>query len=67
MIEATVLISHGVGHECFSPLAKGVIEVFIRIQGEVVDQTENPIRTYLLNSWSKLSMLIGDELVPYLE
>ncbi|PVV04701.1 hypothetical protein BB560_000793 [Smittium megazygosporum] len=64
-MECATFIASAVGYDTFKNDSLNLIDIFSRIQSEVVDD-DDPQISYLIAAWARLCKIMGTEFLPYL-
>lgn len=81
LIESVVIICVSVGIEKFKPHADELIDILLRIQNSIFNETgvseanttigksseHHILQSYLLTAWEKLCLMMLDDFIPYLD
>jgi len=65
-MECSTLIALAVGKEKFASYSQELIECFIKYQNNENMQDDDPIKSYLEHSWSRLCRLLREDFIPFL-
>ncbi|KAJ3107924.1 Importin-5 [Phlyctochytrium planicorne] len=64
-IECVTLIAVSVGLQTFEPHMQTVLNLMVHIQ-QTPREDDDPVTSYLMQGWNRISRVIGKEFVPYL-